>query len=69
MDNLYSTLIHQTFNFPQEDFEVIDNELYFNKIPLMQIIKQYGTPLRITYLPKITHQIQVKSSILPMSNF
>ncbi|NDB70077.1 MAG: arginine decarboxylase, partial [Methylocystaceae bacterium] len=58
MDNLYSTLIHQTFNFPQEDFEVIDNELYFNKIPLMQIIKQYGTPLRITYLPKITHQIQ-----------
>jgi len=24
----------------------------------MQIIKQYGTPLRITYLPKITHQIQ-----------
>ena len=37
VDNLYSTLIHQTFNFPQEDFEVIDNELYFNKIPLMQI--------------------------------
>jgi arginine decarboxylase len=58
MDNLYSTLIHQTFNFPQEGFDVKDNELYFNDIPLMDIIKQYGTPLRISYLPKIGAQIQ-----------
>ncbi len=58
MDNLYSTLIHQTFNFPQEGFEVKDNELYFNDISLMDIIKQYGTPLRISYLPKISSQIQ-----------
>jgi arginine decarboxylase len=58
MDNLYSTLIHQTFNFPQEGFEVKDNELYFNDICLMDVIKQYGTPLRISYLPKIGSQIQ-----------
>jgi arginine decarboxylase len=58
MDNLYSTLIHQTFNFPQEGFAVKDDELYFNEIPLMDIIKQYGTPLRISYLPKISSQIQ-----------
>ncbi|MGE0566389.1 MAG: arginine decarboxylase [Bacteroidia bacterium] len=58
MDNSYSNLIHQTFNFPQEGFEIKDNELYFNDIPLMSIIKQYGTPLRITYLPKIGSQIQ-----------
>ncbi|NBQ46879.1 MAG: arginine decarboxylase, partial [Sphingobacteriia bacterium] len=58
MDNLYSTLINQTFNFPQESFEVKDDELYFNDIPLMDVIKQYGTPLRITYLPKIGSQIQ-----------
>ncbi len=58
MDNLYSTLINQTFNFPQESFEVKDEELYFNDIPLMDVIKQYGTPLRITYLPKISSQIQ-----------
>jgi arginine decarboxylase len=58
MDNLYSTLIHQTFNFPQDGFEVKDNELYFNDICLMDIIKQYGTPLRISYLPKIGSQIQ-----------
>ena len=58
MDNTYSDLIHQTFNFPQEGFDVKDNELYFNDIPLMGIIKQYGTPLKITYLPKISSQIQ-----------
>ena len=57
-DNTYSNLIHQTFNFPQEGFEVKDDQLYFNDIPLMDIIKQYGTPLRISYLPKISSQIQ-----------
>lgn len=58
MDNTYSNLINQTFNFPQEGFEVQDEELYFNDIPLMNIIKQYGTPLKISYLPKISSQIQ-----------
>jgi arginine decarboxylase len=58
MNSLYSNLITQTFNFPQEGFDVVDNELYFNEIPLMEIIKQYGTPLRISYLPKIGDQIQ-----------
>ncbi len=58
MNNSYDNLINQTFNFPQEGFEVKDNELYFNDIPLMDIIKQYGTPLRISYLPKIGSQIQ-----------
>jgi len=54
----YSDLIEQTFEFPQPEFRVIENELYFHKVPLMDIIKQYGTPLRITYLPKISQQIQ-----------
>ena len=58
MNDLYSNLIHQTFDFPQESFEVKDDELYFNDINLMHIIKQYGTPLRISYLPKISSQIQ-----------
>ena len=49
MENKYQNLIEQTFDFPQESFEVIDDELYFNDIPLMDIIKQYGTPLKITY--------------------
>jgi arginine decarboxylase len=54
----YIDLIEQTFNFPQEEFEVIDYELNFHNIPLMELIKQYGTPLKITYLPKISQQIQ-----------
>ncbi|TND07213.1 MAG: diaminopimelate decarboxylase [Bacteroidetes bacterium] len=58
MDNTYQQLIAQTFNFPQEGFHVADDELFFNDIPLMEIIKKYGTPLKITYLPKIGSQIQ-----------
>lgn len=50
-------LIDQTFDFPQDEFKVVDDELYFNDVPMMEIIKQYGTPLKITYLPKISSQI------------
>ncbi len=58
MKNKYSDLIEQTFDFPQDEFHVEENELNFHDIPLMDIIKQYGTPLKITYLPKISQQIQ-----------
>jgi len=58
MKNKYIDLIEQTFDFPQEEFKVLDDELYFHDVPLMDIIKQYGTPLKISYLPKISHQIQ-----------
>ncbi len=58
MKNRYADLITQTFDFPQEGFEVVDNNLHFNGIPLMDIIEQYGTPLKISYLPKISEQIQ-----------
>ena len=58
MKNKYIDLIEQTFEFPQDEFSVEDEELNFHDVPLMDIIKQYGTPLRITYLPKISSQIQ-----------
>ena len=58
MVNSYHDLIKQTFDFPQPEFQVEDNELTFNDIPLMDIIEQYGTPLKITILPKIAQQIQ-----------
>ncbi len=63
MKNRYIDLIQQTYDFPQEDFEVVDNLLLFNGIPLMDIISQYGTPLKITYLPKISAQIQKANRI------
>ena len=58
MKNKYVDLIEQTFEFPNEEFSVKENELNWFGIPLMDIIKQYGTPLRITYLPKIGQNIQ-----------
>ena len=58
MKNKYYDLIEQTFEFPNDEFTVEDNELYWHGIPLMDIIKQYGTPLRISYLPRITEAIQ-----------
>ena len=58
MKTKYIDLISQTYEFPQEEFHVEDDELYFHNIPLMDIIKQYGTPLKITYLPKISQNIQ-----------
>lgn len=54
----YKELIEQTFDFPQKEFKVENNSLQFNNLPLMDIIEKYGTPLRLTYLPKIGQQIQ-----------
>ncbi|MDR1652329.1 MAG: arginine decarboxylase [Prevotellaceae bacterium] len=58
MKNKYIDLIEQSFEFQNDEFTVKDNELYWFDIPLMDVIKQYGTPLRIAYLPKIAMNIQ-----------
>ncbi len=58
MKNKYIHLIEQSFEFPNDEFSLVDNELSWYNIPLMDIIKQYGTPLRIFYLPKIGQNIQ-----------
>lgn len=57
MKNKYIDLIEQTFEFPQDEFKVEDGELLFHNIPVMDLIQQYGTPLKISYLPKISSQI------------
>ncbi len=59
MKNKYIDLIEQTFFWPQNGFQVNeDGELSFHGIELMDLIDQYGTPLRLTYLPRISEQIQ-----------
>ena len=58
MTNSYHDLVKQTFNFPQEGIEVKDGNLYFNDLDLKAIIAKYGTPLKMTYLPKIGMQIR-----------
>ena len=55
----YIDLIQQTFEFPTREFGVDDNHnLLFNNVPLMEIINKYGTPLKLTYLPKISEHIE-----------
>ena len=59
MNNTYFDLVDQTFYFPQDGFslEKEDNSLLFNEIPLVELIEKYGTPLKVSYLPKISEQI------------
>jgi arginine decarboxylase len=54
----YADLIDQTFEFPTEEFYTKNDELYFNGVPLMDLVRKYGTPLKLTYLPRISRQIQ-----------
>ncbi|TVR40525.1 MAG: arginine decarboxylase [Cryomorphaceae bacterium] len=55
----YSDLINQTFDFPQEEFELVDGHLEFHGIPLYEMVEKYGSPLKFNYLPKITENIQL----------
>jgi arginine decarboxylase len=56
--NKYIDLIEQTFEWPQKEFSLEKNELLFHGINLMEIVEQYGTPLKFTYLPKISENIK-----------
>src|ERR1043166_6257687 len=58
MTNTYTSLVKQTFHFPQEDFDINDDGyLHFNGLNLKTLIDKEGTPLKLTYLPKIGAQI------------
>jgi arginine decarboxylase len=58
MTNSYDSLVNQTFHFPQEGFEVNEQDyLEFNGVDLKYLIEKHGTPLKISYLPKIGMQI------------
>lgn len=54
----YSEFLDLSVGFPQEGYSVIDDELYFQDLNLMEMIETYGTPLRFTYLPMVTKKIQ-----------
>lgn len=58
MKNKYRDLIEQTFDFPQPEFELKKDQLLFRGLDLMELIEEYGTPLRFTYLPSIGEQIE-----------
>lgn len=59
MRTKYIDLIDQTFDFPQDEFNLSnDNALSFHGIDLMKLIEKYGTPLKFNYLPQISYNIQ-----------
>ncbi|MEE3999614.1 arginine decarboxylase [Tenacibaculum sp. FZY0031] len=57
MNTKYKDLIEQTFDFPQGEFHTENNNLFFHNIDMMELVKQYGAPLKFTYLPKISENI------------
>jgi arginine decarboxylase len=58
LNNSYTDLVKQTFHFPQEDFDVKNNYLQFNGLDVKKLIDKYGTPLKLTFLPKIGSQVE-----------
>ncbi|CAL2095663.1 Biosynthetic arginine decarboxylase [Tenacibaculum sp. 190130A14a] len=57
MNTRYKDLIEQTFDFPQAEFHTEKNNLFFHNIDIMELVNQYGAPLKFTYLPKISENI------------
>lgn len=58
MKDKYIDLIEQTFDFPQKEFRTENGNLLFKNINLIELVEQYGTPFRFTYLPQISENIE-----------
>ncbi len=59
MKTKYIDLIDQTYDFPQQEFKVSNGELSFHNVDLMELVSSYGTPLKFTFLPKISENINL----------
>jgi arginine decarboxylase len=57
MNTKYIDLINQTFDFPQEEFKLENKNLQFHDVNLMELVEKYGSPLKFTYLPQISKNI------------
>ncbi|MDC7996435.1 arginine decarboxylase [Gilvibacter sediminis] len=62
MKTKYIDLIDQTYVFPQKEFQLKENQLQFHGIDLMKIVAEHGAPLKFTYLPKISENINLAKS-------
>jgi len=58
MKNTYFDLIDQSYNFPQEGFELKNGYLSFHGVSIKYLVEKYGTPFKLIYLPRIGEQIQ-----------
>ena len=59
MKNKYIDLIDQTYYFPQDEFTLEGDELRFHNIDLMELVRQYGAPLKFMYLQRISSVLSV----------
>ena len=59
----YADLIDQSFEFPSSEFAVKDKELHFHGVNLMEIVEKHGTPLKLSYIPKIGRNIRYAQEI------
>ncbi|MEY3040064.1 MAG: arginine decarboxylase [Flavobacteriaceae bacterium] len=57
MNIQYKDLIDQSYYFPQKEFTLNGNHLEFHGIDLNGLVAEYGSPLKFTYLPKISENI------------
>ena len=57
MNTKYIDLINQTFDFPQDDLSLEENNLRFHDIDLLSLVETHGSPLKFTYLPNISDNI------------
>lgn len=63
MKNTYIDLIQQTYDFPQEGFDLEAYNLTFHGVSIKALIEKYGTPFKLTYLPKISQQIRYMQTL------
>ncbi|WP_088340239.1 type III PLP-dependent enzyme domain-containing protein [Robiginitalea sediminis] len=57
MNITYRDLIDQTYYFPTEEFDLDQSGLRFNGVSLNDLVERYGSPMKFTYLPKISQNI------------
>ncbi|WP_299338843.1 arginine decarboxylase [uncultured Psychroserpens sp.] len=57
MNTKYIDLVNQTFDFPQPEFKLKQHTLEFHDVNLMHLVEQHGAPLKFTYLPQISNNI------------
>ncbi|MGH1337288.1 MAG: arginine decarboxylase [Aureispira sp.] len=63
MKKTYIDFIQERYDFPQKGLKLENNQLTFNGVDIQGLIKEHGTPLKLTYLPKISTQIQTAKDL------
>ena len=70
MKNKYIDLIDQTYYFPQDEFTLDGDELRFHNIDLMELVRQYGAPLKLCTYQRFqrTYSVLKSGSKKPSKN-